>query len=122
MTSTLSGKRGMARVTTIAPGAPSRPQPTVTDVKAAALLVELGVVRYISVFGDMLVRHGIIKSDPGKRYARQGLAFIAGKSLARLRRLGFAAWSLDGWRPTESARGLATVTKQHMSANTMEGP
>lgn len=112
-------------MTTIEPGAPTGPQPTVADVKAAALLAEMGTVRYISVFGEHLVSRGIVKSSPNRRYARQGLAFMAGKSLARLRRLGFAAWSLDGWAPTESARRLAVVTKQHTvskSANTMEGP
>jgi hypothetical protein len=84
-------------------------KPTVTDLAAAVVLAEMGRVRYISAFGEQLIHQGIVNSDPGKRYTRQGFALIAGKSFARLRRLGLAEWNLDGWVPTRGAKRL-TVT------------
>jgi len=79
---------------------------TETDRRAAALLADLGEVRYVSTYGEMLVKRGVVKSFAGKHYTRQGLALMAGRQLARLRRLGLARYGLGGYWPTEAARAF----------------
>ena len=78
---------------------------TPTDLKAAALLVELGTVQRPSAFGEMLIKCGILRNPEGRRrYKAQGLALMGGKVLVRLRRFGLAQDGIRGYTPTEAAR------------------
>lgn len=81
---------------------------TSTDRKAAALLVAMGPVRYISAFGEQMLRRGVVRAELGKRYKPQACALLAGKQLNRLRRLGLAQDRYPyGFLPTNAAKRLA---------------